>query len=125
MEEICPKIDQKYVPGQQAMAEVFHRYHAAAANLAFAAFIRKNWRTSLPRSRVGISRKIVQFLKPVRFKAAPNLGHQGEDQECGKNYQMDCSLHHVSATGAQGESAHHERQREQRYVLRLQTQDEG
>ena len=38
MEKIYPKIDQKCAPGQQAMAEVFHRYHAAATNLAFAPF---------------------------------------------------------------------------------------
>jgi hypothetical protein len=106
------------------MAEVFHRYQAAAANLAFALFYPNKLGYEFTELRVGISRKIVQFLKPVRFKAAPDSGHQRENQECGKNYQMDCSLHHVGATGAQSESAHHERHREQRDVLRLQTQDE-
>ena len=95
------------------MAEVFHRNHVVAvANLAFAPFIRKNG-LRVYRGRASESAgKIVQFLKPFRFKTAPNSGYQGEDQECGKNYQMDCSLHHVSAPGAQSESAHHERHRE-------------
>jgi len=33
------------------LAEAFYRYHAAAANLSFAPFIRKNWATGLPRMR--------------------------------------------------------------------------
>jgi hypothetical protein len=47
--------------------------------------------------------------RPLCSKAAPNSRHEREEQECRKNHQMDCPLHHVSATGAESDSADQER----------------
>jgi hypothetical protein len=62
VEKIYPKIDQNAPPVNNQLAEAFHRYHAVAANLAFAPLSGKTG-LRVYRECVGISWGIVQFLK--------------------------------------------------------------